>query len=167
MTVKEADRFWEYSLPVYGRARDAFLRLQDRDGADVPMLLWCLWCGSEGRIVPRGTMAEAVAFSEGWQRGVVTPLRTLRRQMKSGAENVPLPLFEGARALVATAEQDTERQQMAHLASLSPEPGEADPTAAAPANLASYAETAGLSLSTVDRATVLFAMRTRRQETPS
>jgi len=153
MTDKEAaERFWHFALSVYGRddARAAFLRLQDRDGADVPMLLWCLWCAADQRGLSRQVMAEATAFSEVWRSATVTPLRTLRRGLKSGIEGVSPPLSEAGRAQIATTEQALERMQMDHLAAL--------PTAAtaqdASALIALYADCAGLSLDASDVAIV-------------
>ena len=160
MTGKE-ERFWAYALGVYGQpeAGEAFLRLQDRDGADVPMLLWCLWCGAEGIAVPRDTMAGAVAFSNCWARGVVHPLRALRRAMKDGIEGAPAGLTEQARGGVARTEQDAERLQMEHLAGLSGEAGHSPPKTATEANIALYAECTGLTLGGEDCATVMALAR--------
>ena len=156
MTAKE-ERFWAYALRVYGQkeAREAFLRLQERDGADVPMLLWCLWRGAEGCGIPRGTMAEAVAFSESWAREIVRPLRALRRGMKGGVEGAPDALAEKARSDVARTEQNAERVQMEHLADQSGERGQTTPDEAMRANIALYADCAGRTLDREDCAVVV------------
>lgn len=146
---KAADRFWNFALAVYGRdvARAAFLRLQDRGGADVPMLLWCLWLASEGRGVSREGMAAAVSFSGTWRRAMVDPLRAVRRGVKPGIGGVPDALTGEGRALVAKTEQALERMQMAHLAGLSSDAPSAD-------LMGLYAEVAGLTLDAEDLATV-------------
>lgn len=158
MAGKEAgERFWAHALGVYGQeaAREAFLRLQDRDGADVPMLLWCLWCGAQGVVLPHAAMQEAVTFSCAWRGGIVDPLRSLRREMKGGVEGLPADLCETARGKVAAAEQDIERLQMLHLAELSPESGDAAPGEAMRTNILLYADCAGLALSEADCSAVL------------
>ena len=153
MTDKEAaEQFWHFALSVYGRddARAAFLRLQDRDGADVPMLLWCLWCAAEKRGILREGMAEAVAFSSAWRSATVTPLRALRRGLKQGIEGVALPLSEAGRAQIAATEQALERMQMDHLAAL-PVGGAARD---AKTLIALYADCAGVSFDPGDVAVV-------------
>jgi len=125
---KAAEKFWEYALSIYGRdaTREAFLRLQDRDGADVPMLLWCLWCGSEGRGVTQEVMAEAVSFSDAWQESTVGPVRTIRRALKLGVEGIATDPTEDARGRIAQTEQALERMQMDHLAGLPSEGSASD-----------------------------------------
>lgn len=121
MTKKEAaERFWDHALSVYGRdaVREALLRLQDQGGADVPMLLWCLWCHAEGRGLSSETMERAIAFSRAWQSAVVGPARAHRRALKLGVEGVPARLAGDARGRIAETEQALERMQMEHLASM-------------------------------------------------
>lgn len=140
-------------MAVYGQsaAREAFLRLQDQGGADVPMLLWCLWSGSERLGVPRAVMIDAVTFSKTWRHAIVDPLRALRRSIKPGIDGVPLTLSEIARGKVAKTEQEIERLQMDTLAFLPTATGTADGAAL----IALYAEVAGLSLAAADVAVVV------------
>lgn len=149
---KAADRFWDFALSVYGRdaPRAAFLRLQDEGGADVPMLLWCLWLAHEGRSVSPDAMTGAVAFSRAWRAAMVDPLRRVRRTVKPGIDAVPDVLTEEGRALVAQTEQALERMQMTHLAQIKAAEGKADPGD----NLLLYADVAGLSLDPDDLATI-------------
>jgi len=145
MTDKEAaGQFRDFALATYGRegAREVFLRLQDRDGADVPMLLWCLWCGDANRSVTRDVMEQAVAFSRAWRVAAVDPLRAVRRDLKPGVEGVPATLSTEGRGYVAKAEQTLELLQMDHLAALADAPGSGggDPL------FALYADCAGLEL---------------------
>jgi len=80
MAQKKAERFWKYALTLYDQeaVREALLRLQDRDGADVPLLLWCVWCGAEAQGVSDEAMSQAVEFSAVWREQTVSPLRFRR-----------------------------------------------------------------------------------------
>lgn len=154
MTEKEAaERFWVFALELYGQdaAREAFLRLQDRDGADVPMMLWCLWCGAEGQGISDEVMAEAIGFSAAWREQTVGPLRTLRRALKPGILGVQTALSEAARSKIATTEQAVERLQMDHLAGLLSGTGAGGPRE----NMDRYARAASLSLDADDVSVVL------------
>ncbi len=117
---KAAERFWDFAIAVYDpvEAREAFLRLQDRDGADVPVLLWCLWCGAEQRPVPAGVMTEALRLSDAFRSGITGPLRKVRRALKTGMDGLPRDICGKARAQVAGTELALERLQMECLASL-------------------------------------------------
>lgn len=139
-------RFWRFALGVYTPQahRAAFLRAQDEGGADVPLLLFCLWTGVEGVRLSREAMAAAVAFSAAWRAARVEPLRALRRDWKDAPGTLPPALSESARQKVAIAEQAVERLQMAHLAEL--RAGEAVTIGAAGDNLALYCQMAGLAL---------------------
>lgn len=142
----DAARFWRFALAVYGppEARALFLRLQDEGGLDVPMALFCLWCGAEGMRVSERAMAGAVAFSAAWRSDRVEPLRALRRGWKDAPGPLPPALSEAARQQVARAEQAVERVQMDHLSTL--RAGEAaDAEEAARDNLALYCRLAGAS----------------------
>ena len=148
-----ADRFWHFALTVYPQpdARAAFLRLQDRDGADVPMLLWCLWCAAEGVGLSVKPMRAALAFSVNWRRDRVEPVRALRRAWKGASGQLPPQASEAARQALAKAEQTIERIQMDHLADMAHGTDEAD---AALANIRLYAAEAGLSFDTDDIDTI-------------
>jgi uncharacterized protein (TIGR02444 family) len=152
---KASARFWDFALAVYGRedARAAFLRLQDDGGADVPMLLWCLWCAAEGQGVSRAQMTTAVAFSRAWRRAMVDPLRAVRRGVKPGIDNVPGALTAEGRALVAQTEQALERMQMNALAGMVAGESDTDPGD----TLLLYADVAGLRLDPDDLATIAAA----------
>lgn len=146
-----AARFWDFALGVYlpeaGRA--AFLRLQDRDGADVPLLLFCLWCGADGLRLSDEAMAAAVSFSAEWRAARVEPLRRLRHEWKGA----PDPLSQAARQQVAKAEQAVERLQMDHLASL--RAGEAGAVDAFAVNIAALSRYVALILDPKDVAIIV------------
>ena len=148
-------RFWKFALGVYlpEEARAAFLRLQDRDGADVPLLLFCLWCGVEGAALSDAAMERAVNFSAAWRAERVEPIRRLRMAWKDRPGTLPPDASEAARQQVAKAEQAVERLQMDHLA------GFRDGAAhrvddALPHNIAILCRHASLTFDPADMATV-------------
>ncbi len=143
----DAVRFWRYALGVYmpEANRATFLAAQEEGEADVPMLLFCLWCGAEGVRLSETAMEAAVGFGAAWRMARVEPLRALRRGWKGEAHTVPPGLSEAARQAVATAEQAVERLQMEHLASL--RDGSEGGEDAARANLLLYRRASGIALS--------------------
>jgi len=150
----DADRFWRFSLALYLPEENGalFLRLQDEDGMDVPLTLFCLWCGAEGLALSEPALHAAIAFSDDWRRERVEPLRTLRRRWREAPGSLPPALAEAARRRVAAAEQAIERLQMDHLVTL--RAGAPDGTQALRRNLDLYARLAGLAPAQVDREAV-------------
>jgi uncharacterized protein (TIGR02444 family) len=73
---------WTFCLTLYARpgVAPACLALQDRHGADIPLLLAVLWHGQSG--LGPAPLAEWRRLSKAWQRDAVVPLRNLRRAMK-------------------------------------------------------------------------------------
>lgn len=143
-----AAQFWAFALAVYSRkaVREIFLQLQDQQGADVPMLLWCLWQGSRGAHIDDAIMAEALAFSAAWRRDRVDPVRALRQSWKGAAGVLPLDLAEEARQEIARAEQAIERLQMNRLAAFAPDAGSSPAKPAMMSNLVLYATITGIDL---------------------
>lgn len=77
--------FWDFSLRTY-RCRgvqEACLALQEGAGADVNLVLWCCWAGGHAAPLGGEVFRQALAFSVEWNRGVVKPLRSVRRWMKA------------------------------------------------------------------------------------
>ncbi len=125
---------WDFSLALYARdgVADACLRLQDRHGLDVCLVLFCVWHGLRRGAVPDAAMARAIAFSERWGREAVRPLRGVRRRMKR-MEPAGVPL-ERLRERVKEVELAAERFQLEHLEGLAG-PGAAPSAARAIENL--------------------------------
>ncbi len=78
-------QLWDYAVKLYNDAgvSAACLRLQDRRGLDVNMLLFCLWAAASGR----GRLSEeelraGIAAGQRWQAEVIAPLRHVRRFLK-------------------------------------------------------------------------------------
>lgn len=107
---REPNAFWTYSLKLYGVAAvaDACLKLQDRWGADVNLLLLCCWRGSLGHALSKSYLREAIEAVAGWQHQVVVPLRQTRRFVKTGIPSMPMEWKEQLRKNLAAVELDAE-----------------------------------------------------------
>jgi uncharacterized protein (TIGR02444 family) len=109
--------FWRFSLDFYARpgVAPACLTLQDRHGTDVNLLLFAAWVGWSGRrrLTP-ADLARADGAIAPWRRGVVEPLRAVRRAVKEepGADD----LYRA----VKSAELAAERHAQDRLESLAP-----------------------------------------------
>lgn len=111
MAALPLESFRDYSLALYAEpeVENCCLKLQDRLGADVNMLLLCCWLAARGRDslgedVIRGILARTAP----WRDQVVLPLRAVRRRLK-GQPGAP---FAGVTAAlyksVLAAELDAE-----------------------------------------------------------
>jgi uncharacterized protein (TIGR02444 family) len=110
-----AEGFWRFSLMVYARPgiADALIRLQDRDGHNVNLILFGLWLGlCEGMRLDTAGLGRARAAIAGIDRDVVTPLRRLRRALRSDSD---LDVRELRRRVLAL-ELAAERRVQARLA---------------------------------------------------
>ncbi|MGB5949325.1 MAG: TIGR02444 family protein [Parvibaculum sp.] len=85
---KTAEDFWDFSLVLYARpgVEAALLALQDEEGLDVNLILFCLYAGARGRSLEEATLAGMRGIGAGWGQGVVAPLRAARRALKPIAE---------------------------------------------------------------------------------
>lgn len=135
-----AQAFWAATLSLYGRpgVPEAALVLQDRDGLDVNMVLWCVWCGTQGRPLDSAQVQHAVKACAAWRAEVLEPLRALRRHMKGGIAGVDKSLSDPLREQVKGAELQAEQVQHAVLAALSPAPGAKASPELAMANVRAY-----------------------------
>ncbi len=113
----QSSPFWTFSLRLYGRpgAPAACLELQDRAGADVNVLLFCLFAAASGRRVSQADAIQAMARVAEWKGEVVAPLRAARRFLK----RPPAPFVGGAvedlRTRVKAIELEAERIQQEAL----------------------------------------------------
>jgi len=110
-----ADSFWRFSLMVYGRpgVATALIRLQDRDGHNVNLVLFALWLGlCEGGRLDPAALARAKSAIAGLDRDVVAPLRQLRRALKDD----PDADLRDLRRRVLALEIAAERRVQARLA---------------------------------------------------
>ena len=103
------DDFWSFANRLYRQpgVAPACLWLQDNRGADVMLVLFCLWRGL--RQGPQS--GEAVAALDGavapWRDQVVRPLRGARRWLKEQTDADG----DGLRAAIAAAELRAEQAQ--------------------------------------------------------
>jgi uncharacterized protein (TIGR02444 family) len=98
--------FWEFSLAFYAEpgVAPACLAMQDRDGVDVNLALFCCWVSVA---LDAAALAEAEALVRDWGDNVVRPLRAVRRWLKGRDEAL--------RAQVAEQELAAEQRQQAML----------------------------------------------------
>ena len=150
--MPDAGPFWDFSVAVYGRpgVAAACLSLQDRQGVDVNVLLFCLWCASRGLRVTALELRGALEQVGPWQRDVVAPLRSVRRSLKGA----PQAGAEALRSRVAALELEAERLEQCLLESLAPAatPGGSAPADLATANVEAYAAVADLNWAARDAA---------------
>lgn len=116
MTLSDSGDFWAFSLKVYASpgVAEVCLRLQDRHGADVNLLLYAGWIAASGC----GALAEEalralIGRTEVWQAEVVRPLRAVRRGLTArAAEDATVRAF---REQVKALELEAERIEQADL----------------------------------------------------
>jgi uncharacterized protein (TIGR02444 family) len=118
---------WDFAVAIYGRAgvQDACLALQNRLGADVNMMMFCLWlaaCDEAPSDLAR-FLGSALKISRDWQRTLIEPLRSTRLRLKDLAADTAGGAVD-AQALLALREQvkkcelEAERLQILALAGL-------------------------------------------------
>lgn len=81
----DVSRLWDFSLQQYARAgvADACLRLQDEQGVNVNLLLWCVWLEQRGLTLDTARLRYAQKRIHAWDEHYVVPLRQLRCRMKA------------------------------------------------------------------------------------
>ena len=116
MADAAAEGFWRFSLMIYARAgvAEALLRLQDRGGHNINMILFGIWLAlCERTALDVAGLARAKAAIAGIDGTVVAPLRALRRTLKPD----PDPDVQDLRRRVLGLEIAAERRVQARLAS--------------------------------------------------
>ena len=113
-----AGDLWSFALKVYGAAdvSASCLALQDRFGADVPVLLTALWMAQRGVRLDASGMAEIERRIGPWRTEMVAPLRALRRRLKSDPPLPPSEETEALRTDIKRAELYAEKIELATLA---------------------------------------------------
>ncbi|MSO98761.1 MAG: TIGR02444 family protein [Rhodospirillaceae bacterium] len=126
-TIGKGNPLWDFALWAYDEpdVEKACLALQNRLGADVLMIMFCLWLAQRG--TPGGYLARylgaAIKLSRDWQRSFVEPLRTCRLNFKDFIVNTTMAPAEldAANALrdrIKQSELDMEQLQMLAMYSL-------------------------------------------------
>lgn len=138
---------WDFSIRVYGEpgVADACLNLQDHNGADVNLLLYCCWLGSHRRPLTADRLPAIVEATRPWAENVIRPLRRARRWLKSST--LPSGSADAARVglreQIKRSELEAEHLQQTVLEQLTQDhlapqgPGDS-PAAIAASNLAAY-----------------------------
>ena len=121
--MNASERFWNFSVRTYRTegVPAACLALQDERGADVNVLLFCMWVGATRGELGDGVYGEALRYSEEWCSNVVAPLRRARTWMKrQGCHSRPTPTDEcmALREKVKGVEFAAEKMQEETLESL-------------------------------------------------
>jgi len=125
--IAKGNPFWDFAMWAYGEpdVEKACLALQNRLGADVTMIMFCLWLAQRG--TPGGYLARylgaAIKLSRDWQRSFVEPLRTARNNFKDFIVNTDMGGAELAAAndlrdRIKQCELDMEQLQMLAMYSL-------------------------------------------------
>ncbi len=145
-----ARELWTFSLAVYDRpaVATACLSLQDRQGLDVNLLLFCCWAGARGQKLTKTQLKRLVKSVAGWQQGVVLPLRAARRHLKGERDDDAQDL----RAKLLQLEIEAERQEQLRLARLLPIAAGAPEPRLAAANLLAYVTLAAEGPAPIDTA---------------
>ena len=130
-----AERLWRFSLMLYSRpsVAEALIRLQNRGGHNVNLILFGLWLGlCENRRLNAVVLVRAKAAIARLDGEVVAPLRRLRQALKGESD----PDLRDLRRRVLALEIAAERRVQARLAGLAETAAPADRReAAAAANL--------------------------------
>jgi uncharacterized protein (TIGR02444 family) len=140
--------FWRFSLRFYRRpdVPALCLALQDDHGVDVNLLFFINFLAINGRRLNADEVRVIDAQGSAWRRLVVQPLRTLRRQLKSGITPVPTAASQALRSAIQQNELHAERLQQEALESAFPVATTgtaAAPRVAAAANLTAYSALTG------------------------
>lgn len=112
--------FWRFSLAFYEApgCREVLLDLQDDQGADVNVVLFCLWCATDRKRISCEQLGDLEAACEAWRDKIIAPARSMRVWLRDPAHNLaPEPaLF---RQSVKRLELEAERAQQLHMVELS------------------------------------------------
>ena len=108
--------FWRFSLAVYAAPGVApeCLALQDAQGVDVNVLLFCAWLGSRRIVLTEDDLAAIENAVRSWREAVVRPLRAVRRDIKTRPDAVQDDIA-ALRKDVATLELRAEQIEQAML----------------------------------------------------
>lgn len=112
--------FWDFSLAVYAvdGVSDAGLRLQDKRGFDVNLLLFSCWVGfSRNAALSEADWFGLIESTRLWRDEVIRPLRSARRALKTARLEGASTDHDELRRAVQRIELDCERAQQDFLAS--------------------------------------------------
>ena len=144
------------------------IALQDECGADVNLLLLLLWLGCAGRQLSPTELHGIEERSRVWAQSVVSPLRAVRRALKSRNPLIEPEVTEPFRTKIKAVELEAERLQqeaLYHVAQ-NPDLGFLAPSAEAAikANIALYESLVGRKFASGAIETLLRAIKDEATE---
>lgn len=113
--------FWQFSLAIYAKpgVMETCLELQDKHGADVNLLLWCLWLNHQGIHLSSAQLVQAVSEIEHWREQIIKPIRRLRLETKINIAKITDKSSENSQyncyQSLKSAELEAEQYQQAQL----------------------------------------------------
>lgn len=128
-TLKE-NPLWDFMTETYKQpgVEKACLALQNRLGADVNMVLFCIWLAYRGAGSANlaRNLGSALKLSRSWQKTMVEPLRTARNNLKDHIESAGMSgsALDAATALrerIKANELEMEQMETFALYALVPE----------------------------------------------
>lgn len=105
--------FWDWTLPTYGKegVSPACLRLQERHGVGVNVVLYAVWAASLGAELSDADVEAAALRVDDWHQLVVRGLRAIRTQLKGDPHGAPVDLADAFREGVKELELGSERME--------------------------------------------------------
>jgi uncharacterized protein (TIGR02444 family) len=115
---------WDYAVACWEKpgVSKICLRLQDRHGQCVALLLWRCWAASEGRRPGVVAMRNAIALARTWEGEVIAPLRAARRALAGALDGADPKVVGRVREAAGAVELDAERALIEALEALTPPP---------------------------------------------
>lgn len=112
MTVRDfpSSPFWDFSVTFYAKPGVAAtcLRLQERHGIDINLLLLCFWRASLGMSFSPADLQHVQSSVQQWHNRVVRSLRAVRSELKTDSFGAPGDLAEPLRESVKEIELKAE-----------------------------------------------------------
>ncbi len=108
---------WDFALRLYKApdVADACLALQEKNGVDVPVLLFAAWLKQGSIALSPAKTVQIIGLVDEWRDEVVAPLRAIRQRMKTGPKPGPDKHTETLRDAVKAAELSAERIELMEL----------------------------------------------------
>jgi uncharacterized protein (TIGR02444 family) len=111
--------FWAFSLAIYAKdgVAPACLRLQDKHGFDVNLLLFACWSARYCDLsLNEADWPALLAETSDWRDNIITPLRDVRRRLKVPKMDADLKKQTELRAAVQQIELECEQVEQDFLA---------------------------------------------------
>jgi uncharacterized protein (TIGR02444 family) len=114
--------FWDYAVAAWEKpgVSKICLRLQDRHGQCVALLLWRCWAASEGRRPGVVATRNVIAVARIWEGEVIAPLRAARRALGGSLEGADPIVVGQVRDAAGAVELDAEHALIDALEALTP-----------------------------------------------